>query len=443
MPHAILFIQADQISISPSRQRQEFDQEKQTELAQSIADRGLLQPLGVRRAGILVWGERRLRALQDLWFVETPIRFGGELLEAGLVPVIDLGDVDELEAEEAEYAENTHRADLTWQESATATARLEDLRARQAIRDGKPAPTVASLALETKGSTEGIHHENTRRELIVAKHLADPEVAAAKSTDEAFKILRRKEEDKRRVQLAADVGRTYSAATAHTCINGDSLAFMSEQPAGQYDVICTDPPYGISADEFGDSGGHAAGAHFYKDDYETWLRIITTLAKEGFRITKPAAHLYCFCDITRFEEAKAIFGAAGWKCFRTPIIWHKPNGNRLPWVDSGPQRKYELILYAKKGDKKVTRIYPDVVSYPADANLGHPAQKPVALIEDLLKRSVNAGDTVLDPFAGSGPILGATNTLKCRATAIEADPAAYGICLGRLDELSKQKEIAL
>jgi site-specific DNA-methyltransferase (adenine-specific) len=292
-----------------------------------------------------------------------------------------------------------------------------------------------------RGSDEGVHQETTRRELLVARHLGDPEVAGAKSVDEGYKVLKRKEEHDRRIKLAAEVGKTYSAETAHKVLNANAEDFLREALSEVFDVICTDPPYGIGADEFGDSGGHAAGAHFYEDSYGTWKNLIRTLAKESFRIAKPQAHLYCFCDITRFDEAKAVFADAGWEVFRTPIIWHKPNGNRLPWVDSGPQRKWELILYAKKGGKKVTRIYPDLVTYAADQNLGHPAQKPVALIRDLLQRSVNPGDSILDPFAGSGSLLVAASELKCKATAVEQDAAAYAICLERLKRLSAEPEL--
>lgn len=259
--------------------------------------------------------------------------------------------------------------------------------------------------------------------------------------DDAFKILRRKEDTEKRVLLAAEVGRTYSS-DVHTILNEDSLAWMKAAAPDQFDVICTDPIYGIGADEFGDSGGHAQGAHFYKDDYETWKSHVAILAKEGHRITKGLAHLYAFCDITRFEEFKIILTAAGWDTFRTPLIWHKPNGSRTPWVDAGPQRKYEIILYARKGRKPVTRIYPDLVTYPADDNLGHPAQKPVALFADLLRRSVNPGDKVVDPFAGSGPILVAAQELKVRATALEIDAAAYGIAVRRLERLKDAPELA-
>ena len=238
-----------------------------------------------------------------------------------------------------------------------------------------------------------------------------------------------------------DISAHAANINAHTAVNEDSLLWMMHAPSETFDVIITDPPYGIGADTFGDSGGAAAGAHFYEDSYENWKALISTLSTSGYRVARPQAHLYCFCDITRFEELKEILTAAGWKCFRTPLIWHKPNGNRVPWVESGPQRRYEIILYAKKGDKPVTRIYGDVLEYRADENLGHPAQKPVALYVDLLRRSCTAGDQVLDPFAGSGPIFPAAQELKLRATGVEKDPAAYGIALARLDKLKIQPEL--
>lgn len=444
------------IIISENRQRRSFDLRDLNELGESIKRVGLLHPIVLRAdrwsfepgdgsidvsKWVLVSGERRLRAISDIYELGGSFKYDNELVPAGEVPYIDLGELDELAREEAELDENIKRKDLTWQERAAATARLTALRGRQAIAAGLPPPLVAVIAEEVRGSSKGVNQELTRREIIVAKHLDDPEVKGAKDVDEAFKILRRKEDTQKRVQLAAEVGKSYSADTAHKVLNEDSLLWMSAAEAGQFDVICTDPIYGIGADEFGDSGGKAQGAHFYEDSYEKWKADITVLAREGFRITKAQAHLYAFCDITRFEEFKRLLEAEGWNPFRTPIIWHKPNGIRTPWVSKGPQRKYELILYAEKGNRPVTRIYPDLISYPADDNLGHQAQKPVALFEDLLRRSVSAGNRILDPFCGSGPIIPAAFALKCKAVAIEADPAAYGICVKRLDALKNEPEL--
>lgn len=444
------------IQIAPDRQRKTFDERYINELKESIAAGGLFHAVVLRlgadspaegAAYFLVSGECRIRAIADLHALGTAFKYDEYTVPLDHIPYVMLGELSELAREEAEFDENTKRRNLTWQEEAAAVQRLAAARAKAAgvaplspVIVREVARTAIPAAAELPTGSLGIHQETTRRQIIVAEHMADPEVKGAKDVNEAFKILKRKEETQRRVELAAEVGKTYTA-DAHTLLNEDALAWMAAAPADQFDVICTDPIYGIGADEFGDSGGHAAGAHFYKDDYETWKEHVTILAKEGFRITKSAAHLYAFCDITHFAEFKAILSAAGWDTFRTPLIWHKPNGSRTPWVDAGPQRKYEIVLYARKGRKPVTRIYPDLVTYPSDENLGHPAQKPVALFTDLLRRSVNPGDRILDPFAGTCPVLVAAQELKLRATAIELDAAAYAIAVGRLKGLTDAPEL--
>jgi DNA modification methylase len=303
-------------------------------------------------------------------------------------------------------------------------------------------PTVATLSLEVRGSAEGVNQETTRREIIVAKHLADPEVRAAKNVNDAFKVLKRKEETQRNVQLAAEVGRTFSSA-AHTLLNEDTLSWLEAAPAGVFDVILTDPPYGMNADEFGDSGGKAAGAHGYADSQEVFETCLAAAVLHFQRVTKPQAHLYWFCDIDKFHVSRAAFEAAGWWVHRTPIIWHKMNGSRVPWPEHGPQRKYELILYAVKGKKPVTHIYGDIISCASDENLGHAAQKPVALYQQLLQRSVRPGDQVLDCFGGTGTILVAAHEVKCKATYIERDPASYAIAVRRLEAINAQIELPL
>jgi site-specific DNA-methyltransferase (adenine-specific) len=75
-----------------------------------------------------------------------------------------------------------------------------------------------------------------------------------------------------------------------------------------------------------------------------------------------------------------------------------------------------------------------VLEYRRDENVGHPAQKPVPLLVDLLRRSARPGDRVLDPFMGSGSTVLAANELKLACTGIELDEAAYGIAARRLKE---------
>jgi DNA modification methylase len=101
-----------------------------------------------------------------------------------------------------------------------------------------------------------------------------------------------------------------------------------------------------------------------------------------------------------------------------------------------PQRAYDVILYANKGDRHVQKTSPDVIQIGMldGAKRHHAAEKPVDLYVDLLSRSVSAGDVVLDPCCGAGPIFPAANRLGCFAIGIEFNPALATIATSRFEE---------
>lgn len=424
--------------IPATRQRKSFDPDSILKLAGSITDIGLIHPPVVRTDSegtvILVAGERRIKAMQYIWNFGDSVECGDYQFEEGIVPCILYSEMDPLDAMEMELEENIRRQDLTWQERATATANLYNLRRAQAERDGKEEPTPMDLAREVHGESDN-NLDRTRREILVAKHLDDPDVAKAKTADEGFKVLKRKEEVRRNEALAQSVGATLTMSS-HRLELGDCFEVMEAMDNESFDIILTDPPYGIDADTFGDSGGMAAGNHFYDDSWTTWNKLAKRLSVESFRLAKSQCHAYVFCDIDNFVMFKSFMIEAGWKVFRTPLIWVNPGGSRAPWPEQGPQRKYQIILYAVKGDKPVTRIYPDIITAGSDDNLGHHAQKPVEVYCDLLRRSCRPGDSVLDPFMGSGTIIPACHEMKCYATGIEVNPAAFGIATTRLKGLT-------
>lgn len=437
--HSIRFTD---IVIPKNRQRKEFTPELVVELAGSISQFGLMNPVTVRKDDgsdtfLLVAGERRMRALEYLWNFNEPVRCGQATFPEGVVPCVYYGELDPLVAKEMELEENIRRVDLTWQEKAAATSELLELRTQQAKAKGIAPPTVNSIASEVRGESNAAQ-EKTRKEILVSKHLADPDVKKASTVDEAFKLLKRREELQRNADLAAKIGVTFNSSV-HTLIQGDCLERLPELSRESFDVLLTDPPYGIDADKFGDSGGIAGagntGSHFYDDSWTYWNKLAKFLAAESFRVCKPQAHAYVFCDVDNFVLLKSFFIEAGWRVFRTPLVWVNPTSNRAPWPEHGPQRKYQIALFAVKGNRPVTKVMPDVLTYPSDENLNHQAQKPVALYQDLLMRSVRPGDSVLDCFGGTGPILPAAHQLKCRATYIERDPSAYGIAIERLGKL--------
>jgi DNA modification methylase/ParB-like chromosome segregation protein Spo0J len=429
------------------------------ELTTSIAEIGLLHAPVVREtaAGLtLVSGERRLRAIEDLFMLGHSLFYNNKVIEPGSVPYVTLGELSFLEAEEAELDENLKRRDLTWQELAAAHERLHKLRQKQseaafglaytdeADQEGHYIWTTADTAKELSGRSDGAYQDKVRRELIVAKHLHNPEIQKAKTVDEAFKLLKQQENRERNIALAEETGKTFSSAI-HDLFNIDCLEWMRayadgmpDNPGSGVDVICTDPPYGMGADSFGDAAGKLSGIqHHYDDSREAWMLLMEAWCPLSYQVCKPQAHAYVFCDILNFADLKTLMQQAGWYVFRTPFICVKPNSGRVPLPDQGPRRQYETLLYAIKGKKPVTHIYPDVISTTADEQLSHGAQKPVALFKNLLQRSVRPGDVVLDCFAGTGPIIPAAHHFQCKAIVLEKEKEYYAICCERLKALEE------
>ena len=131
-----LEVEVDRIASNPSQPRRSFDEAKIDELAASVRDQGIIQPLLVRRTGEgyeLIAGERRLRAARKAGLREVPVI----VREASNSETLQLA-----------LLENLQREDLNPIEEATAYQRLqEEFELSQeeiAQKVGKSRPAVAN-----------------------------------------------------------------------------------------------------------------------------------------------------------------------------------------------------------------------------------------------------------------------------------------------------------
>lgn len=421
----------EDIIIPENRQRREFDEEKLFELRDSIRSKGLMHPIVVRNDGAtLVAGERRLRAIRLL---KAAYLCNGESIAEGRVPVLALSDLTPTELEEAELEENTVRLDLTWQERDAAIARLHDFRTRQAESRGEKQTASNTVAeLLGRSARAGEATQIVSDAVLLNQHLSDPAVANAKSRREALNIVRKKLQEEHNAIVAGEVRKVQSR---HVLLHGSCLQEMSKLPDELFDVICTDPPYGIGADKFVPLSGSESGqTHDYEDSYENAFEIWRTILDEGMRVCKPDAHLYMFYDFRYHFELTSLATDLGWSVWKRPIIWHKPGGGMLGDSTRGPRLSYECILYARKGDKRVTGVFLDTIIQMGTDTSQHAAAKPPTLIANLLQRSCTPGDHVLDPCCGSGSIFPAANKLSLYATGIEVVEKHYHTALMRLSE---------
>ena len=427
------FIPLDEITIAEDRQRQTFDEDAMNELIESIGERGLIHALTVREDDglniVLVAGERRLRALRFMHEYAVPVTYDGRKVPLDMAPCVLPGEgkaISDLAALEIELFENIHREDLPWQERDAAIARWHAMREKQAEERGEKQTYTATASEILGRPAVGQPVTSIREAVTVAKHLDDPEVKKAASRKEALKVIERKATVAENVKRALEVG-TVAPSSRHTLLQHDATTAVFSECS--FDTIITDPPYGIGADKFGEQ----SDGHTYDDSFESWLMLMKRMAELWYKWAKPEAHAYVFCDVGYFHILKDRMEAADWYVWRTPLVWNKQNGT-LPRPEHGPRRTYETILYAIKGNKKTLGIFPDVITCSADHSTTHPAQKPVELYCNLLRRSCRPGDMVLDSFCGSGTVFPAANKLSLTATGTELNANYYGEALKRLEE---------
>lgn len=426
------------IQVPENRQRTELDPSAVGALSGSIFAKpeeggvGLINPITLREGGVLVAGQTRMAAIALGYRMGKTLTHKGEVVPAGHVPYIDFGELSIIQQQALEYAENAIRTDLTWQDNQRAIASLHALRTAQAAARGE-VHLAKDTAQELFKKTEGINTTRVSTAQALVRNMDNPLIAKAKSATEAAKILKKIVQQEVNVNLAREVGKTV-ASDRMRVFNADCLEWMAAQPGEQYDVILTDPPYGMGADNFGDGAGTMAGIeHQYQDGLPETQALLAAAIPEFFRLAKPEAHLYLWCDIDLFHWLRAVCREAGWWTFRTPLVNVKSEGGRVPWPENGPRRSYELCLFAVKGKKPVNSIKPDVfTSRMPEANLGHGAQKPVEAYVELLGRSTRPGDRVLDTFVGTGTIFEAAAELGLFADGVEMAEGAFGIAVNRI-----------
>lgn len=107
-PKALLYCGIEEITPNRSQPRKHFDESKLQELAESIKEKGILEPLIVRRTDRgyeLIVGERRWRAAQKAGLKEVPVVVkeveGREVLEISLIENLQREDLNPIEAAEA------------------------------------------------------------------------------------------------------------------------------------------------------------------------------------------------------------------------------------------------------------------------------------------------------------------------------------------------------
>lgn len=150
---------------------------------------------------------------------------------------------------------------------------------------------------------------------------------------------------------------------------------------------------------------------------------------------------YIFNSDLMFSSLRKGMEHAGFY-YSQMLIWLKnqPVMSRKDYLSM-----YELIAYGWFGKHKMTRSKSKNVIYyprPTKSKL-HPTQKPIGLLRRIIPDSTKIGDTVYDPFLGSGSTAIACEHLGRKCIGIEIDEEYVQTILKRLEKLTGDKAIKI
>lgn len=226
----------------------------------------------------------------------------------------------------------------------------------------------------------------------------------------------------------------YYADDTVTLYHGDMRELLPAL-AVQTDLIVADPPYAETS-----------------LDWDRWPDGWPAIAAEHAR------SMWCFGSMRMFLDRADEFAAAGWKLSQD-VVWEKQNGSGF--AADRFKRVHEHAAHWYRGDwREVHHVTPKVAAnYRTRGNASggqpdhtgkrgrstwtddgsrlvrsvlrvpnmwrrgavHPTEKPIGILDPLIRYACPPGGLVLDPFAGSGSTLDAARQAGRRAVGIEAD----------------------
>src|SRR5688500_14818739 len=182
----------------------------------------------------------------------------------------------------------------------------------------------------------------------------------------------------------------------------DAVEWLRAQPAESIDCVITDPAY--ESLEKHRAVGTTTRLKHSKSSSNDWFTIFPNarfaeLFEQAYRVLRRDTHFYLLCDAETMFVAKPVAEQAGFK-FWKPLVWDK----RTIGMGYHYRARYEFILFFEKGKRRLNDLgISDVLSVPR-VHGGYPAEKPVGVSEILIGQSSQPGDTIADPFMGSGSV---------------------------------------
>lgn len=238
--------------------------------------------------------------------------------------------------------------------------------------------------------------------------------------------------------------------------HGDAMELLRAAPRESFDLIFADPPYFLSGGSITCQSGHMVSVGKGLWDKPTTFEEMHAFNREWLglcrKLLKPNGTLWVTGTLHNIYSVGFALQTLGYKILND-IAWHKVNPpphlacryfthahETVLWTRRDPQARH-LFHYAEmkaeNNNKQIQSVWHIKPLAPWEKRHGkHPTQKPEALLDRILRASSSEGDTVLDPFCGSGTTGVVAARLGRRFVGIDQEAAYLDIATVRLtDEL--------
>lgn len=232
-------------------------------------------------------------------------------------------------------------------------------------------------------------------------------------------------------------------------LNGDCVQMIDRIPDGSVSLILTDPPYnlGLFMKSRGTNMGKLRENHFAVSGWDQlgardWETKMDAFFSAAARVMKMRGSMIVFMSLIKVQSIIELATKHGFY-YKTTGVWHKtnplPRNMNLQFVNSTEAWLY-FVFKGTTGTfnngKKVVHDYVETSVVPlSEKKFGkHPTQKPIALMEHFVKLLTNKGDTVFDPFMGSGSSGVASLKLGRKFIGIEMSKEYFNLARKRMAE---------
>lgn len=255
---------------------------------------------------------------------------------------------------------------------------------------------------------------------------------------------------------------------ADKTVLGDTFKVCPRLPGKSVDLIIADPPYNLRK-TYGTTTFSKKKAEEYEDFTRKWLSAVKPLLKDdgsiyvccdwesSLIIGRVLGEFFTVRNRITWQREKGRGAKANWKNGMEDI-WFATNSDKYtfnlnavkvrrrvlaPYRVEGSPKDWEESSEGKYRDTCPSNFWDDITVpfWSMPENTAHPTQKPEKLIAKLILASSDKGDTVFDPFSGSGTTLTVAKKLGRHYLGIEKEKQYCIWTEYRLEKAETDKEI--